>query len=248
MSVFPKVLVAAPTASAKKYCFEEYLDNIMKFKYPNFEVKLFDNTNDGGIFTAYMNDYYVNKYGNDKKFEAINTLQIHNFKSESTIAKMAMSHNDCRDYTLKFKYDYLLHLETDLFPPDDIIERLYCEMKPIISALYYVDNGIYRKPMIQRTVHLAPKYISSMNFLANEDLCFCDGSVKKVAHAGLGCILISKLVLDKVKFRYIEGVNNHPDTYFAEDCAANKIPIFLDTSIVVRHDNSPWGVFGLDYK
>jgi hypothetical protein len=248
MNEFPKILVAAPTASAKKYCFEEYIDNIMKFKYPNFEVKLFDNTDDGGLFTAYMNDYYTKNYGNNKKFEAINTLQIHNFKSESVIEKMALSHNDCRDYCLKLGYDYLLHLESDLFPPENIIEELYCQMKPIISALYYVDNGIYRKPMIQRTVNLAPRFISSLNFMANEDLGFCDGTVKKVAHAGLGCILISKIALDKVRFRFIPGVNNHPDTYFAEDCAANKIPIFLDTSILVRHDNSPWGVYGLDYK
>jgi hypothetical protein len=145
-------------------------------------------------------------------------------------------------------YDYLLHLETDLFPPNDIIEQLMFHQVPIVSALYYVDNGIYRKPMIQRKVKLAPRFLTSKNFMANEDLCFCDGTVKKVAHAGIGCILIHRSVFEKVQFRHIDGVNNHPDTYFAEDCAQNKIPIHLDTSIVVEHENSPWGVFGLDYK
>ena len=142
----------------------------------------------------------------------------------------------------------MLHLETDLFPQTDIIEQLLFNSKPIVSALYYVDNGIYRKPMIQRQIKLAPRQITSKNFMANEDLCFCDGSIKKVAHAGLGCILIHKTVLQKVKFRHIAGLNNHPDTYFAEDCAQNKIDIYLDTSLVVEHENSPWGVFGLDYK
>jgi hypothetical protein len=220
----------------------------MNFTYPNFDVKLFDNTMDQGIFAGYMNDYVKKHHGQKAKFEALHTVSMHNMKSDSVIERMARSHNDCRDFTLRMNYDYLLHLETDLFPQTDIIEQLLFNSKPIVSALYYVDNGIYRKPMIQRQVKLAPRHITSKNFMANEDLSFCDGSVRKIAHAGLGCILIHKSVLQKVQFRHIEGLNNHPDTYFAEDCAQNKIDIFLDTSLVVEHENSPWGVFGLDYK
>jgi hypothetical protein len=248
MQVFPKVLVAAPQASAKAYCFERFIDNVMQFTYPNFDVKLFDNTIDGGVFCAHMNDYVKNNHGKNAKFEALSTIQMHKMNSDSVIARMARSHNDCRDFTLRLKYDFLLHLETDLFPQKDIIEQLMFHQVPIVSALYYVDNGIYRKPMIQRKVKLAPRFLTSKNFMANEDLCFCDGTVKKVAHAGIGCILIHRSVFEKVQFRHIDGVNNHPDTYFAEDCAQNKIPIHLDTSIVVEHENSPWGVFGLDYK
>ena len=248
MSDFPKVLVAAPQASAKKYAFERFIDNVMQFTYPNFDVKLFDNTMDGGTFTAYMNDYVLQHHGKNARFEALNSVLMHKLNTDSVIERMARSHNDCRDFTLRLKYDYLLHLETDLFPPSDIIELLMMQTKPIVSALYYVDNGIYRKPMIQRSIKLAPRFLSSKNFMANEDLCFCDGTLKKVAHAGLGCILIHRSVLEKVNFRHIDGVNNHPDTYFAEDCAKERIPIMLDTSIVVEHENSPWGVFGLDYK
>jgi hypothetical protein len=248
MTSFPRVLISAPQAKAKAYCFERFIDNVMQFKYPNFDVKLFDNTLDDGEFTSYMNSYVAKNHGKNARFEALNTCLMHKMTSDSVIERMARSHNDCRDFTLRLKYDYLLHIETDLFPPHDVIEQLMSQTKPIISALYYVDNGIYRKPMIQRSIKLAPRFLSSKNFMANEDLCFCDGTVKKVAHAGLGCILIHRSVLEKVKFRSIKGLNNHPDTYFAEDCAQQKIPIFLDSSIVVEHENSPWGVFGLDYK
>jgi hypothetical protein len=248
MQSFPKVLVSAPQAKAKAYCFERFIDNVMDFKYPNFDVKLFDNTDDDGDFCSYMNSYVYANHGKNANFEALSTLQIHKMKSDSVIEKMARSHNDCKDFTLKLKYDYLLHLETDLFPPQDIIESLMFHSMPVVSALYYVDNGIYRKPMIQRSVKLAPRFLTSKNFMANEDLCFCDGTVKKIAHAGLGCILIHRSVFEKVAFRHIDGLNNHPDTYFAEDCAQNRIPIHIDTSIVVEHQNSPWGVFGLDYK
>jgi hypothetical protein len=248
MADFPKVLVSAPQAAAKKYAFERFIDNVMNFTYPNFDVKLFDNTDDQGIFTSFMNDYVIKKHGQKAKFEALHTLTMHKMKSDSVIERMARSHNDCRDFTLRLKYDYLLHLETDLFPQTDIIEQLMFSSKQVMSALYYVDNGVYRKPMIQRQVKLAPRLLTSKNFMANEDLCFCNGEIKKVAHAGLGCILIHRSVLEKVKFRHINGLNNHPDTYFAEDCAQQQIPIHLDTSIVVEHENSPWGIFGLDYK
>lgn len=248
MTSFPRVLISAPQAKAKAYCFERFIDNVMQFKYPNFDVKLFDNTLDDGEFTSYMNSYVAKNHGKNARFEALNTCLMHKMTSDSVIERMARSHNDCRDFTLRLKYDYILHLETDLFPPHDIIEQLMFHTLPVVSALYYVDNGIYRKPMIQRSIRLGPRFLSSKNFMANEDLCFCDGTVKKVAHAGLGCILIHRSVLEKVKFRHIADVNNHPDTYFAEDCAQHRIPIHIDTSIVVEHENSPWGVFGLDYK
>lgn len=249
---FPKILVSAPTASAKNYCFKEWIDNVMNFTYPNFDIRLFDNTNDKGKFTKYMNDYYAENYGNDDKFKAINTLSLNKISSNSIIEKMAYSHNDCRNYCLNNGYDYLFHLETDLFPQKDIIEELYFNKKSVVGALYYVDNGQYRKPMIQRRINVGEdkfiKHIISQNFVAGEDLGFCDGGIKSIAHVGLGCILISKSVLDKIKFRSIKGINNHPDTYFAEDCYINKIPIFINTSLIVRHDNQPWGVYGLDFK
>jgi hypothetical protein len=252
MGDFPKILVASPTASAKNYCFKEWLDNVMQFTYPNYEVRLFDNTDDGGKFTQYMNDYYKENYGDNDKFMAINTLSLHKIKSDSVIEKMSYSHNDCRDYCLENGYDYLFHLESDLFPQKNIIEELYLGIKPVIGALYYVDNGSFRKPMIQRSINVGEDrmilHIISQQFLAGEDLCFCDGNTKRVAHIGLGCVLISKFVLQKIKFRFVKGMNSHPDSYFAEDCMKQNIPIFIDTSLVVRHENQAWGIFGLDYK
>ena len=36
--MLPKILIAAPTAKAKDYCFEEWLDHVMGFTYPLFDV------------------------------------------------------------------------------------------------------------------------------------------------------------------------------------------------------------------
>ena len=53
--------------------------------------------------------------------------------------------------------------------------------------------------------------------------------------SGLGCILISKDVLEKIKFKYEEGKKNTDDRYFSDDVYDLKIPIILDTSIRCKH-------------
>jgi hypothetical protein len=247
MNQFPRVLISAPTALAKKYCFEEWLDNVMQLSYPNFNVVLFDNTNDGGKFTEYMNEYHKNNH-NSEKFYAVNSLKINNFFSSSIIEKMCLSHNDCRKYMLHNNYDYLLHLETDVFPEKDVIEKLMFHKKKVVGAIYYRDEGLYRKPMIQKFIEPLPNHIKSINLEPNEDTCFIDGTLKKVSHVGLGCVLIENKVLKKIPFRFEKNIEMHPDTFFAEDCLRNAIPIYADTSLICRHENEDWGIYGINFK
>jgi len=92
------------------------------------------------------------------------------------------------------------------------------------------------------------KHIKTLNFERNEDLCFIDGNIKKVSHVGLGCVLIKKNVLKKIPFRFEKGIGIHPDSFFAEDCFKNKISIYADTSVICKHENQAWGIYGVDYK
>ena len=243
---FPKVLVAAPTASAKKYCFEEWLDNVMDFNYPNFKVVLFDNTDDNGEFANYMSSICKERYGYQDKFACLPSTIDHS--KTDVIEKMCISHNDCRNFAILTNCDYLLHLESDVFPEKDIIEKLMFQQKPVIGGIYYRDEGMYRKPMLQMSIEPIEKHIKTLNFERNEDLCFIDGTVKKIPHVGLGCVLIKRNVFTKIPFRFKKGVQMHPDSYFAEDCFRNKISIYADTSVICRHENQAWGVYGIDYK
>jgi hypothetical protein len=244
---FPKVLVAAPTASAKKYCFEEWLDNVMDFTYPNFKVVLFDNTDDNGEFTNYMSSTAKNRYGFQDKFGCLPSSIDHS-KTTDLIEKMCISHNDCRHFALLTNCDYLLHLESDVFPEKDVIEQLMFHQKKVVGGIYYRDEGMFRKPMLQMSIEPIEKHIKTLNFEPIEDLCFIDGNLKKVAHVGLGCVLIKKSVLNKIRFRFEKGIEMHPDSYFAEDCFRNNIPIYADTSVICRHENKAWGIYGIDYK
>lgn len=240
----PKVLITAPTASAKNYCFAEWIENVMNFTYPFFEVRLYDNTNDGGANAKYLNEYVRKNHcavGFDQKFYCENSFIKNNVKpSSSVIENMCLSHNDCRYYALKNGYEYTLHLETDVFPPADIIESLMVHNKLVTGAVYYRDEGIYRKAMIQRRLTLSSNNFKTMNFEPNEEIFFMDGSLKEAAHIGLGCVLIEKTVFEKIPFRFVKNQNMHPDSFFAEDCFRSKIKIYVDTSIICRHENQSW--------
>jgi hypothetical protein len=226
----PKVLVSAPTANAKNYCFHAWIENVMQFSYPNFDVVLFDNSdNDNANF---LNKTYKERYGNyNVKFNCIKSNVNHKM---DIMQKLAISHNDSKNYCIEKNYDYLLHLETDIFPDNNVIEQLISHNKNIVGGLYYLREGIDRTLMVQ-------KYDFRGYFLKKEEDCyFVDGNLKQVYHIGLGCVLLKKNILNKIDFRSIKNVFKAPDSYFAEDCKQKNIPIYADTSLICRHENKNW--------
>ena len=238
------ILVCAPTAQPKSYVLREYLDNVLNFKYPNFDLLLCDNTLDSGESTEHINGEIAKLTTDTKRFRAIHSKVS---GIDSVIERMAISHNDCRKAFLEGNYSYMLHLESDVLPPPTIIEDLLFHRKLVIGALYYRDEGSYRKLCIQTHVSRSPRNIFTVNMLPHEDALFIDGTVKRIASVGLGCVLIHRSVLEKIPFRFIPGNSSHPDSFFSEDCFKNGIDIFADTNIIARHDNKPWGVHGFDF-
>jgi hypothetical protein len=96
--------------------------------------------------------------------------------------------------------------------------------------------------MLQKRIERAPNNAYSANFDIYDDADFVDGTVKQVFHLGLGCVLIRRDVLEKIKFRYVPGVEVFPDSYFAEDCYRNKINIWAHTGLICEHRNQDWQV------
>ncbi len=239
-----KILVCSPTAAAKNYCAEKWLKNISNFKYPNFEVLVYDNTNDNGA-----NADFLNTLASDLclpfNFKAVHIGKTHN---KDLLPRLTQSHNACVLYALNNGFKHILHLETDVMPEPDIIERLLEHKKKVVGALYYRDEGKSRKLMVQQHVHRGPNNILARNMDPGEDSFFVSGGLKKVAHVGLGCVLIDVSIFRAFVFRYKAGVDAAPDTYFAEDCFRSGIDIWADTSAVCEHDNVPWGNFGVDYN
>jgi hypothetical protein len=232
----PKILVCAPTSVQKDYCFNDWIENVGSFTYPNFDVFLCDNSNDIE-YSKNINSYVYHNY------PFLFYCFHYSLSDKNLMTKIAYSHDVCRQILVSKNYDYMLHLETDVFPQKDIIERLLWNNKDVCGAVYYTDEGINRKPVIQRIIQLSDNKndILSINFEPNEDFCFIDGDVKKVGHVGLGCVLIKKEVFNKVGFRADENYPNHSaDSFFASDCYDNDIDIYVDTSLIAKHKNRKW--------
>ncbi len=219
----PKVLVCAPQSDRKNYCFDWWLDSSQNLNYQNYEIFLADNS------TTRKNFKRIRKLG-------INCEYIKP-KGRDTITLIAESHEACRRFAIRNNFDYMLHLETDIKPPVDIIDQLLFHKKDVVSAMYFIGFGEGSKLMIQQS----DQFSETVNFtdnLDNADLHFVDGTLKQVHHAGLGCALIKRKVFEKIPFRREKGANVHPDSFFAHDLHVKGIKQFIDTSLLCEHRNS----------
>ena len=228
-----KILIASPTANIKDYCFDKWMENVSKFTYGNCQLFLCDNSE--------TRDYFVDikkRYENLGDFFNVGRVTPSQFEHSNLTYKsiLAKSHEKCRMYALENDFDYLLHLETDIFPPVDVIERLLDAQQKVVGAMYHIELGERSKLMIQKIEDFGDEYRETYN-LDEADIDFVDGEVKKVFSCGLGCVLIHRSVLQQVGFRYEEGSPVHPDSFYYADLDAKHIPVYVDTSIYCNHDN-----------
>lgn len=224
----PKVLVCAPQHESKNYCFVQWLERVRSFTYPNYDIFLADNSettdNYKYIIDLGVKCEYIKK--NDK----------------GLLFTINDAHNACREYAIRHNYDYILHLETDVFPPLDVIERLMNHKRRVCSGLYDIFYGKSRKLMVQIDEQYSRNVrgFRSVRFIEEGEVNFFDGTVKRVYHAGIGCILIERDVFKKIPFRVVAKADYHSDTWFANDCMQNNIPIYVDTMVQCQHYNTTW--------
>ncbi len=236
--MFPKILISAPTSAAKNYCLEEYLTAVHNVEYPNFTLRLFDNTLDGGVNVAHINATILKLLGHDDRFLAVKTDTLG--LEGSLIARICQSHNDARTEALTGGYDYLLHLESDVIIKPHFLQELVLHKKPVVGALYYRDESRFRKLMVQTRLNRSPNNVFMRNLDPDDDLAYINGGLKEAGNMGLGCLLIRIDVLKKIMFRYVHNLHVFPDSFFAEDCLKHKIKILADTSLICDHKNSNW--------
>ena len=229
-----RVLVCAPQSDVKRYCFDEWAENVKNFTYPHYDVFIADN--------SLTKDF--SEEIKEKGFKCINITNDENKKS--VLKRLATSHELCRQYALRNNYDYVFHLETDVFPPIDIIERLMFENKGVIGALYQLSDDSARVPMLNRISSDLDDYRVAIYGGYNNYMI--TGGPKKTLSAGLGCVLIKKDVLKRFPFRHIEDASWFPDVVWINDLYRKGMPYYAHTGIICKHKNSEWGVFGKDYK
>src|SRR3989344_8870143 len=211
-----KILVGCPTSFHKEYCLNEYAKSVKELSYNNYDILLVDNSPN--------NDYL-------EKIKKLNLQVIKAPYLEGALDRITISRNMIREFMLNNNYDYFLSLEQDVISPKDIIENLLQHKKKVITAIYFnyvtKNNETRPLPVIWTRIDNKYRYIIKPNQL-NKGLL-------RIAMSGLGCILIHKTVLSKIKFRYEKNEDAFDDVYFSLDCKEHNIPIYADTDIICKH-------------
>lgn len=216
----PKILVGCPTSFHKEYALEQYAKAIKALTYKNFDILLVDNSKD--------NNY----------FEKIKSFKLPVIKGpyfKSARDRIISSRNLLRENVLRNNYDYFFSLEQDVLPPPDILQKLLKHNKKLITAVYFANNVIPDKAT-RELIPLVYKLVNKENLdmrSLNEEELWKDQRLHEVVSAGLGCLLIHRDILEKIKFRYEK--NTFDDRWFFIDCYEKKLKVFADTSIKCKH-------------
>ena len=233
--VLPKILIGIPTYEGKNYCLDAFMNNVNNFTYPKSNIEIFvaDNSISNENALMIRDKYKVKTFWRD-------------YEGVSVMEKLADSHNQIRRYFLESDANYLLHLESDIFPPKDIIEQLLWARKPIVTSMYQIFDGSWRTPCIRiqdnKTLHYNDIIFDYE--LNNFHHYWTDGTIKEVFIAGIGCTLINRKIMQKIQFRTDTTTKDGspPDTYFAIDLRNSKIINWVHTGIISFHWNrEDWG-------
>ena len=248
-----KVLVGCPVSDYHSYCTEEYLNALSSLTYKNHDILLVDNSKEYAFF----------KYLKGKN---VNSIRISFY--ENPRIRIINSRNILRQRVIDDKYDYFLSLEQDIIPPKDIIEKALFHNKDILTGVYCgnikVGNKIRILPLVYKFSPVT-RMEEAKNIIDNSSLKQLkeetnssylnmvkayytieelekENSPTKIHSCGLGAVLISRKVLEKIEFRFSEKYGGFDDVWFCEDAKKSEFEIYVDPKIKCKHliKNRPW--------
>lgn len=136
MKYEPKVLIGTPIYSKKLYCLDKHLRHVSNINYDNCEQVFFENSK--------SDKHYYNL--KSKGLKVVNVPRGNNSRDA-----IRNSMNAMRQYVEEHGYDYVLVLESDLFPDKELINRLMSHDKEVVGSYYLIgldkDEEKYRKAM-----------------------------------------------------------------------------------------------------
>lgn len=210
------MLIAAPVYKGKDYCIEKHLEAIRNIDYPFYHYIIVDNTDDNGEYTERLKKLGVEAY--------------HVPRGQNSRQAIGMSMEFIRTYFLENNYDYLLVIESDLFPDPDVINRLIKHNRPVVGSFYLLGfekdskvwneiifehqtgkittderDRIIKTLQIQRAcIFLLDEkqggFIGTRGISPKETYEYFKTGLRKVHGVGLGCTLIRKDILIRFPF------------------------------------------------
>jgi hypothetical protein len=226
----PKILIFTPTYEGKEYCREAFVNNANKIisNYTNARHLYIDNS----PTPAYA-----------EKLKSLGLWVHHMDRTNSSRESLARAQNYARKVALEEGYDYMFSLESDIFPPQDVLWQLLKRGRKVITGLYLIGDskGGIRIPCVTLKVFNDKLLAYGTRLLKLDELpLYRNQGVKEVAAGGMGCCLIHRDVFSKLPFRYDPRFMGHSDIYFFNSLSLIKEKAYVDTDIYCEHQNSNW--------
>jgi len=226
---YPKVLLATPTAKAKDYCLNDWASYVKGLTYPNLDILIIDNSKE--------TDYYktIQKKG-------LPVIHIDRQPGEEIRSFMCRCNNIARDKVLNEGYDFMFSLESDIFHAPNVIEHLMSYRKNVVGISYFIQHT-YQSRLIPFEKENFGYLSVTQTSPPDRAFLMADGRIRQTYQIGLGCLLIHRSVLEKIKFRFDPNdgeLKANADVYFHIDCMNAGIPVFCDWSTFAFHQNGNW--------
>lgn len=222
----PKVLIGVCTYEGKDYVWKDFKKNLESLTYPNYDVLIVDNSKSGK---------YAKRISKECSFQV-----KHLPRAVNTRIGHADSLNHIRSVALAKGYDYVLFIESDLLPPVDIIQRLITTGKDVVGSLYYIGHAWDKKRLPRPCVFLR-KEKTTRQLEESEAGDYFNKGVVRVHGCGLGTTLVHKSVLEQFAFWYnLSDPPKHSDVLFFMDLENDKVPVYVNTDLIVPHFPSDW--------
>ncbi len=228
---YPKVLVGCPTSDHKEYCLKEYIKAVNELSYPNYDILLVDNSE--------KDDYY-------RRIKGLGIPVVRTKYTKKARDRIVEGRNLLRKAALDKGYAYFLSLEQDVIPPKDVIERLLKHKKEVVAGVYFLVNPFKYEHKLRSSIWAEYNPKTKMMHRVKNNYILQNPKLMEISASGLGCILIHKDILRKIRFRYDNKTEGFDDVFFAKDIRKNKIKMYVDLSVLCKHLVKNWSWKGIE--
>lgn len=128
-------------------------------------------------------------------------------------------------------YDALFVLESDIVPPPDVLARLAKIDADVAGGMY----GLRGDSWTTNVFPYVPRQIACGACIEPVEIVRLWGKHTRANGVCLGCALIRRNVLERVKFRLVDGESPAPDWWFMEDCNALGLTVVADLGVRCEH-------------
>ncbi len=222
----PSVLIAAPVSEKKDYVCDEWLDHLMQIFHHDLDFYFVDNS---------RNPHY------HKKFHKRGLFCDHIEPKGVASAFIAESQNKIREYFLAGSWTHLWLIEEDTFVEPWFLPLLLSYGTANINITYFIKTEHRTTLSLQEIV--VKGYGTSEAKVIEPMKAFCNfnGKIQKYFAPGIGCTLIERRVMEKIKFRVKENApSKFSDSFFHLDCNREKFTPYVYMGALCVHKRQDW--------